>query len=501
VIRVVTETVYSSSCVQSGSNISWTNPNYAAASDNNRASAVGYNDGTWASTTTNTLVATLNKPNLYNTFDIDFLEIIVEGYETIGSGGDANIFSKVKVNGTLCSNWHKVEFDSGDDRYYSRCYHHEPLYVQTATVQIEEVHAYAEFTGSPAGLLHYIYVDALGIRVNYTEVTDNSFAVTDYTIKEVTPNKAIIRAYLEDGKEQYGNYEHTNEEDGFKYMVDLILEAGKHGATIIPYMDKSTYGIGLNISEYHDVSDNLGVAGLEEVQVPEVFSALSKTFDIPLALSMRDNSSHITGFHGIKKGNVTINSDQSLDEFIGTIRLRDITDPKNVQNVFGVFSKNYDDFHFVQGEDFDTISATVADTTASNGNYGKVNNNSTGIWSVGTMERGSYIALVRMKRSAYGRSTFLVEEGGTTRESYGYNIGNGANTFYLQTAYNTYALPFTVNVTSAINIDIGTSSLDAGDTHVDFAMVIPLSNGRDYTFDLLLQNLAIYDQEYVGLIK
>ena len=106
-----------------------------------------------------------------------------------------------------------------------------------------------------------------------------------------------------------------------------------------------------------------------------------------------------------------------------------------------------------------------------------------------------------MKRTAYGRATFLLEENGTTMESYGYNIGEATNTFYVNTNFEVYALPFSVNNTSSYNIDIGVSSLDSGNIYIDFVMVIPLTNGKDYTFDLLLQNLAIFDQEYIGVIK
>jgi len=331
-------------------------------------------------------------------------------------------------------------------------------------------------------------------------VSDISFGVSSYEIVEITPNKAVIRVHLEDNLTQDSVYNHENQQNGFKYVADIILEAGKHGATIIPYMSKPNYGIGLNISYYHDVSDDLGVLGLEDTHIPEVLGAIQATFEIPLVLSMRHNASHITGFHGRKKTTLSQDSDD-IDTFVATSRLRNIQDEQNTKEVFGVFSKNYDDFKFIEGEDFNTISATISDSNASGGQYGKVNNNSTGIWTIGTLSKGAYVALVRMKRSAYGRCTFKLEENGTARESYGWQLGNAADTFYVDINYKVYALPFCVNDTDSYNIDIGTSSLDSGDTHVDFAMVIPLNNGKDSVFDLMLQNLAIFDQEYVGVIK
>lgn len=331
-------------------------------------------------------------------------------------------------------------------------------------------------------------------------VSDISFSVSFYKILEVTPNKVVVRVYLEDNTAQTSVYDHTDQKDGYTFAVDIILESGKHGATIIPYMSKSQYGIGLNLAYYHDVADDFGILGLEDIQIPRVLDAVGGTFDIPLTLAVRNNESHITGFHGIKRGELSQDAD-TLNDFLATTRLRNISDPTNVDNIYGVFSKSYDDFYFVRGKDFDTISTWDYVNDASNGVAGRANNNSTAILNLGTLERGAYVAFVRMKRTAYGRATFLLEENGTTRESYGYNIGEATNTFYVNTNFEVYALPFSVNNTSSYNIDVGVSSLDSGNIYIDFAMVIPLTNGKDYTFDLLLQNLAIFDQEYIGVIK
>jgi len=332
-------------------------------------------------------------------------------------------------------------------------------------------------------------------------ITSNiSFAVSTYKILDISPNKIVVRVFLEDNTSQTSVYEHKDQEDGTRYMVDLILEAGKHGATIIPYMSKTKYGIGLALAYYNDVADDYGVLGLEDMQIPHILGAVSGTFDIPLTLAVRHNESHITGFHGIKRGELMQDAD-SLDMFLATTRLRNITDEENVDNIYGVFSKSYNDFYYSQGRSFDTISTWVYDNDATDGTAGQVNNSSTGTWNLGVVEEGAYVALIRMKRQTYGRCRYYIEDNNTKKESYGYNIGNGTGEFYVDIDYRVYALPFNINFQNSIDLNVDVPSLDSGNGYIDFAMVIPLSNGQDYVFDLMLQNLAIFDQEYVGVIK
>jgi len=178
-----------------------------------------------------------------------------------------------------------------------------------------------------------------------------------------------------------------------------------------------------------------------------------------------------------------------------------LTDEENVDNIYGVFSKSYNDFYYSQGRSFDTISTWVYDNDATDGTAGQVNNSSTGTWNLGVVEEGAYVALIRMKRQTYGRCRYYIEDNNTKKESYGYNIGNGTGEFYVDIDYRVYALPFNINFQNSIDLNVDVPSLDSGNGYIDFAMVIPLSNGQDYVFDLMLQNLAIFDQEYVGVIK
>ncbi len=157
---------------------------------------------------------------------------------------------------------------------------------------------------------------------------------------------------------------------------------------------------------------------------------------------------------------------------------------------------------FKEGEDFDSgINQSVADTGASGGNYGEILNNNTAVWTVGKLKKGTYLALIRLKRSATGNCTFKAERNGTTIASYGYDSGNNAHTFSVGTSYAEYMMEFVVDDTTVnYNFDVGVSSGQAGNGHLDYLILIPLTDGKDMMYDIYLQGLTTNKPKYIGLL-
>lgn len=350
--------------------------------------------------------------------------------------------------------------------------------------------------------------ESIGIlRIRNNNATYSELGVMDFKILEITPNKIIVRVKM-DGNDSGNNVAGYHQElfaKGESGFIDIILESGKYGATIIPRWDVHTDWEFELATNYYSFSNffEIGVLGFNDVHISELHSSVSETdLTLPqIMLGFRKNDNLILGFGSNRAGDLDMVSiGHTTTETLMGLRFRRFNDdPLNEKYVFTVFAKKYYDpsdadlVLFMEAEDLGTPSV---DGTASGGNN-VTYSSGTVTWIIGTLKKGSYLAWIRLKGSGSPQVRYTVRKDATAIENYAMNI-NTTLDFVPSGSYTFYAIPFVVDDdTASYDID---ASRQLGTLNLDCLGIIPLSNGKSSVMDLYHQGFTINNQKYIGAL-
>jgi len=152
-------------------------------------------------------------------------------------------------------------------------------------------------------------------------------------------------------------------------------------------------------------------------------------------------------------------------------------------------------------KELEEISGSTADATASAGFYSKVLASQTLLWQIGKLKKGSYMILFRAKRSVTGSASFNISlGGGLGNYEYFQRKFDAANNTTVTTNWTDFYFTFSVaDDTDNQNFFIMTEASAANELHMDYAMIIPLSDGFGFTYDIIMQILTSNNTRNIGV--
>lgn len=335
-----------------------------------------------------------------------------------------------------------------------------------------------------------------------------NFGVLDYKIMESSPLRQMVRVWVGGGTTQVDTYNRTQSKGGILWVLDILIEAGKKSIMIIPdFQYHNQFAIGLLASLFNHVGMTVGVIGFSDIKTSDVDGLLEKNNPQEPIVIMMDKVSGLVVGIGANRGDVVYAQDDTNNVFLQNVALTDFKDRRNEDYYFTVFTNRYYDpsgnelVLFKEGESFTGISGSTSDAGSSGGYYGYANSGITPYWTVGTLKKGTYIFMARIKRSAYGRNQLVIKKDASSIESYGRNSGSVDDTFYTNTSYEIVSIEFNVDSeTSTYKIELGAYSGDADVLHIDYGLIIPMSNNMDFVYDLYRQGLTTNKPKYIGLL-
>jgi len=319
------------------------------------------------------------------------------------------------------------------------------------------------------------------------------------------PLMKVVRATLQGGESQLDYYDGEALGGDSEFIFDFILEAGKKAITIVPVnQNRSQRAVGVLASLYNPSPFDVSILGLEDMSLSDVAGLSITPSKIPLTLMLNRGNGLLVGF-GANKFYDTYAVVESNGEYLESTAFTGISDD-NTSILYTYFANKYyqpDDTELQLHYEYDVMTGgvgTTADSSASGGNYRYDNNGTTIVTTFGNLKRGSYMVLARMKGSVNPTNIdYRVEKDTALIETYGHDIGNGAEAFDLtNTTYEVFRLPFTVDdETASYTVEI---QRNTNEVRVDCIVLVPITNGKDFVMDLYTQGLSLSNNKYIGEI-